>query len=176
MVRLGGGLLGAVVATSLDRAVVKECSARGCATIEQLLDQSVSSGRRCPDRHGRDPLVIRFDSVSKRYPDGTVAVDSLDMTAPSRQITVLVGPSGCGKTTSLRMVNRMITPTEGRIWLDDQDTGTLKPHELRRQMGYVIQHAGLFPHRTIVDNIATVPYLLGWDKKKAQARARELLE
>ena len=120
--------------------------------------------------------MIRFDSVSKRYPDGTVAVDHLDMTAPSGQITVLVGPSGCGKTTSLRMINRMIVPTDGRIWLDDQDTGTLKPHELRRQMGYVIQHAGLFPHRTIVDNIATVPYLLGWDRKKARARAHELLE
>ena len=120
--------------------------------------------------------MIRFDSVSKRYPDGTVAVDHLDMTAPSGQITVLVGPSGCGKTTSLRMINRMIAPTEGRIWLDDQDTGSLKPHELRRQMGYVIQHAGLFPHRTIVDNVATVPYLLGWDKKKARARALELLD
>ncbi|MFL6161649.1 MAG: ABC transporter ATP-binding protein [Jatrophihabitantaceae bacterium] len=120
--------------------------------------------------------MIRFDSVSKRYPDGTVAVDRLDLTAPSGQITVLVGPSGCGKTTSLRMINRMIVPTEGRIWLDDQDTGTLRPHELRRQMGYVIQHAGLFPHRTIVDNIATVPYLLGWDKKKARDRAHELLE
>jgi osmoprotectant transport system ATP-binding protein len=120
--------------------------------------------------------VIRFDSVSKRYPDGTVAVDHLDMTAPSGQITVLVGPSGCGKTTSLRMINRMIVPTEGRIWLDEQDTGSLKPHELRRQIGYVIQHAGLFPHRTIVDNIATVPYLLGWDRKKARARALELLD
>jgi osmoprotectant transport system ATP-binding protein len=127
-------------------------------------------------RKGRDSLVIRFDSVSKRYPDGTVAVDQLDLTAPSGQITVLVGPSGCGKTTSLRMINRMIVPTAGRIWLDDQDTGSLKPHELRRQIGYVIQHAGLFPHRTIVDNIATVPYLLGWDRKKARARALELLD
>jgi len=120
--------------------------------------------------------VIRFDAVTKRYPDGTVAVDSLELTAASGQITVLVGPSGCGKTTSLRMINRMITPTSGQIWLDDRDTGQFKPHELRRQIGYVIQHAGLFPHRTIVDNIATVPYLLGWDKKKARARAHELLE
>ncbi|HTZ45777.1 MAG TPA: ATP-binding cassette domain-containing protein [Jatrophihabitans sp.] len=120
--------------------------------------------------------MIRFDSVSKRYPDGTTAVDTLDLTAPAGQITVLVGPSGCGKTTSLRMVNRMIAPTEGRIWLDEKDTGTLKPHELRRQMGYVIQHAGLFPHRTIVDNVATVPYLLGWDRKRARSRALELLE
>ncbi|HEY0168466.1 MAG TPA: ABC transporter ATP-binding protein [Jatrophihabitans sp.] len=120
--------------------------------------------------------MIRFDSVSKHYPDGTVAVDSLDMVAPSGQITVLVGPSGCGKTTSLRMINRMIEPTSGKVWLDDKDTSTIATHELRRQIGYVIQHAGLFPHRTILDNIATVPLLLGWDRKKARARSRELLE
>jgi osmoprotectant transport system ATP-binding protein len=120
--------------------------------------------------------VIRFDSVSKHYPDGTVAVDSLDLVAPSGQITVFVGPSGCGKTTSLRMINRMIEPTSGTIWLDDKDTSTIATHELRRQIGYVIQHAGLFPHRTILDNIATVPLLLGWDRKKARARSRELLE
>jgi osmoprotectant transport system ATP-binding protein len=120
--------------------------------------------------------VIRFDSVSKHYPDGTVAVDSLDLVAPSGQITVFVGPSGCGKTTSLRMINRMIEPTSGKIWLDDQDTSTIPTHVLRRQIGYVIQHAGLFPHRTILDNIATVPLLLGWDRKKARARSRELLE
>jgi osmoprotectant transport system ATP-binding protein len=120
--------------------------------------------------------VIRFDSVSKHYPDGTVAVDSLDLVAPSGQITVFVGPSGCGKTTSLRMINRMIEPTSGKIWLDDKDTSTIPTHELRRQIGYVIQHAGLFPHRTILDNIATVPLLLGWDRKKARARSRELLE
>jgi osmoprotectant transport system ATP-binding protein len=120
--------------------------------------------------------VIRFESVTKTYPDGTVAVDSLSLEAPSGQITVFVGPSGCGKTTSLRMINRMIEPTSGTIWLDDKDTSTIPAHELRRHIGYVIQHAGLFPHRTIVDNIATVPYLLGWDKKKARARSHELME
>ena len=120
--------------------------------------------------------MIRFETVSKHYPDGTVAVDSLDLVAPSGEITVFVGPSGCGKTTSLRMINRMIEPTSGKIWLDDQDTSTIATHELRRQIGYVIQHAGLFPHRTIIDNIATVPLLLGWNRKKARARARELLE
>ncbi|MBV9823429.1 MAG: ABC transporter ATP-binding protein [Actinobacteria bacterium] len=120
--------------------------------------------------------MIRFDSVSKHYPDGTIAVDSLDLVAPSGQITVFVGPSGCGKTTSLRMINRMIEPTSGTVWLDDRDTSKIATHELRRQIGYVIQHAGLFPHRTILDNIATVPLLLGWDRKKARARSRELLE
>jgi len=120
--------------------------------------------------------VIRFESVTKRYPDGTVAVDGLSLTAPSGQITVFVGPSGCGKTTSLRMINRMIEPTAGRIWLDDQDTASVDAATLRRGIGYVIQHAGLFPHRTVVDNIATVPFLLGWDRKKARARSLELME
>jgi osmoprotectant transport system ATP-binding protein len=120
--------------------------------------------------------VIRFDRATKRYPDGTVAVDELDLEAPSGKITVLVGPSGCGKTTSLRMINRMIEPSSGTIWLDDTDTASMPAHELRRQIGYVIQHAGLFPHRTILDNVATVPLLLGEDKKQARARAMELLE
>ena len=120
--------------------------------------------------------MIRFDSVSKEYPDGTVAVGGLDMVAPTGKITVLVGPSGCGKTTSLRMINRMIEPTGGRIWVDERDTATMNAAELRRGIGYVIQQAGLFPHRTIAANIATVPLLLGWDKKKARSRAIELLE
>ncbi len=120
--------------------------------------------------------MIRFESVSKRYPDGTVAVDELNLTAPTGQITVLVGPSGCGKTTSLRMINRMIEPTSGRIFIDDQDASTLSPSELRRGMGYVIQHAGLFPHRTIVDNVATVPVMLGMGKKEARQKALGLLE
>jgi osmoprotectant transport system ATP-binding protein len=120
--------------------------------------------------------MIRFDSVSKEYPDGTVAVGGLEMAAPTGKITVLVGPSGCGKTTSLRMINRMIEPTSGRIWIDDRDTATMDAAELRRGIGYVIQQAGLFPHRTVAANIATVPMLLGWDRKKARARALELLE
>jgi osmoprotectant transport system ATP-binding protein len=120
--------------------------------------------------------MIRFDEVTKRYPDGTVAVDHFSLVAPSGEITVLVGPSGCGKTTSLRMINRMIEPTSGRILLDDRDTASIKPAQLRRGMGYVIQHAGLFPHRTVLDNIATVPLLEGEDKKMARARAMELLD
>jgi osmoprotectant transport system ATP-binding protein len=120
--------------------------------------------------------MIRFDNVSKRYPDGTVAVDALSLEAPTGKITVFVGPSGCGKTTSLRMINRMIDPTSGSIWIDDTNAADLPAHELRRKIGYVIQHAGLFPHRTIIDNIATVPYLLGQDKKEARAGAAELLE
>ncbi|MEV0230339.1 ABC transporter ATP-binding protein [Nonomuraea sp. NPDC050786] len=120
--------------------------------------------------------MITFDAVTKRYPDGTVAVDRLDLEAPTGEITVLVGPSGCGKTTSLRMINRMIDASEGQILLDGTPVQGIDPPTLRRGIGYVIQQAGLFPHRKIVDNIATVPYLLGWEKKKARDRAMELLE
>ncbi|MEV0167099.1 ABC transporter ATP-binding protein [Nonomuraea fuscirosea] len=120
--------------------------------------------------------MITFDSVTKRYPDGTVAVDHLSLEAPTGEITVFVGPSGCGKTTSLRMINRMIDASEGRILLDGEPVQNIDPPTLRRGIGYVIQQAGLFPHRKIVDNVATVPYLLGWDRKKARARAMELLE
>ena len=120
--------------------------------------------------------MIRFDNVTKRYPDGTVAVDGLTLEAPTGKITVFVGPSGCGKTTSLRMINRMIEPTSGRICIDGREHRTSCPPQLRRGIGYVIQHAGLFPHRTVIDNVATVPFLLGQDKKQARARALELLE
>jgi osmoprotectant transport system ATP-binding protein len=120
--------------------------------------------------------LIRIDSVTKRYPDGTVAVDRLSLEIPDRSITVLVGPSGCGKTTTLRMINRMVEPSEGTILLDGEDIQRQPVTTLRRSMGYVIQNAGLFQHRTIADNIATVPRMLGWGKQKARARAAELME
>ncbi|MFI6408352.1 ABC transporter ATP-binding protein [Streptomyces sp. NPDC050548] len=120
--------------------------------------------------------MIRIDSVTKRYPDGTVAVDRLSLDIPDRSITVLVGPSGCGKTTTLRMINRMVDLSEGTISLDGADITKQPVNTLRRSMGYVIQNAGLFQHRTIVDNIATVPRMLGWGKEKARARATELME
>ncbi len=120
--------------------------------------------------------MIELESVSKRYPDGTLAVEDISLVAPSGRTTVLVGPSGCGKTTTLRMVNRMLEPTGGRILLDGTDTAAVDAATLRRGIGYVIQHAGLFPHRTVLDNVTTVPELLGWDRKRAKARASELLE
>jgi osmoprotectant transport system ATP-binding protein len=120
--------------------------------------------------------VIEFRGVTKRFPDGTVAVDDLDLQVRDGGITVFVGPSGCGKTTSLRMVNRMIDPSEGTILVNGTDVMKTDAAQLRRGIGYVIQQAGLFPHRTIVDNVATVPLLLGWDKRKARDRARELME
>jgi osmoprotectant transport system ATP-binding protein len=120
--------------------------------------------------------VIEFRDVTKRFPDGTVAVDDLNLQVRDGGITVFVGPSGCGKTTSLRMVNRMIDSTSGTILVNDRDVMKTDAAELRRGIGYVIQQAGLFPHRTILDNIATVPLLLGWNKKKARGRAAELME
>jgi osmoprotectant transport system ATP-binding protein len=120
--------------------------------------------------------VIRFESVSKTFPGGTLAVDHLDLQAPTGQITVLVGPSGCGKTTSLRMINKMERPTSGRIWLDDRDIAKVRAATLRRGIGYVIQQAGLFPHRTVVDNVATVPLLLGARRREARTAALHLLE
>jgi osmoprotectant transport system ATP-binding protein len=119
--------------------------------------------------------MITFDSVTKAFPGGNVAVDNLSLELPTGQITVLVGPSGCGKTTSLRMINRTIEPTSGTISIDGQDVTQQDAALLRRNIGYVIQNAGLFPHRTIADNIATVPLLNGVNKKQAREEAVELL-
>ena len=120
--------------------------------------------------------MIEFRGVTKRFADGTVAVDDLDLVAENGRITVLVGPSGCGKTTSLRMINRMVDPTSGTILVDGEDVRSRPPARLRRGIGYVIQQAGLFPHRTVLDNVATVPRLLGWRRGRARDRAAELLE
>jgi len=119
--------------------------------------------------------MITFDAVTKEFPGGSVAVDHLSLELPTGQITVFVGPSGCGKTTSLRMINRTIEPTSGTISIDGEDVTTQDAALLRRKIGYVIQNAGLFPHRTIADNIATVPLLNGVDKKQARQEAVELL-
>ena len=120
--------------------------------------------------------MIEFESVSKRYRDGTTAVRDLSLTIPSDKITVIVGPSGCGKTTTLRMINRMLEPTKGRITWDGKPLRSQRKTQLRRQMGYVIQSGGLFPHRTVIENIQTVPTLLGWSKTKNRDRSYELLE
>ncbi|HWC68692.1 MAG TPA: ATP-binding cassette domain-containing protein, partial [Acidimicrobiales bacterium] len=120
--------------------------------------------------------MIQLTHVSKRFPDGTVAVGDLSLTMDTGSITVLVGTSGCGKTTTLRMINRMLEPTGGTIEIDGRDVTSIPTHELRRGIGYVIQQGGLFPHRTVADNVATVPHLLGWDKKRARRRAAELIE
>ncbi|MFJ2157882.1 betaine/proline/choline family ABC transporter ATP-binding protein [Streptomyces sp. NPDC087856] len=120
--------------------------------------------------------MIRFEQVSKRYPDGTTAVDGLSFEVNEGELVTLVGPSGCGKTTTMMMVNRLIEPTSGRIFVNGEDIATVDPVRLRRRIGYVIQQVGLFPHRTVLDNTATVPSLVGWKRTKARARAAELLD
>ncbi|MFF4308934.1 ABC transporter ATP-binding protein [Streptomyces sp. 900105755] len=120
--------------------------------------------------------MIRFEQVTKRYADGTTAVDGLSFEVTAGELVTLVGPSGCGKTTTMMMVNRLIEPTSGRILVDGEDVAGVDPVMLRRRIGYVIQQVGLFPHRTVLDNTATVPALLGWRRDRARARAAELLD
>ncbi|ONI61896.1 ABC transporter ATP-binding protein [Leifsonia sp. ALI-44-B] len=120
--------------------------------------------------------MIRFDGVTKRFPDGTLAVDDFSLDIPSRKTTVFVGSSGCGKTTILRMINRMVDPSGGRIVIDDEDISTLNPVKLRRRIGYVMQNSGLLPHRTVIDNVATVPLLEGVKKKQAHDAALALMD
>ncbi|WP_353057921.1 ATP-binding cassette domain-containing protein [Propionimicrobium sp. PCR01-08-3] len=122
---------------------------------------------------------VRFDHLTKRYPrpgqEPTVAVEDVNLSVEPGSLTVLVGSSGSGKTTLLRSVNRMVTPTSGRVLIDGRDTAELDPVKLRRTIGYVMQESGLLPHRRVIDNIATVPRLNGVKKAPAQAHARELM-
>ena len=118
---------------------------------------------------------IRLEGVSKTYADGTVGVERLDLTFAAGELSVLVGPSGCGKTTTMKMINRVIEPTTGRILLGGEDVTRVDADRLRRRIGYVIQNVGLFPHQTVRANVATVPRLLGWDKRRTSARVDELL-
>jgi osmoprotectant transport system ATP-binding protein len=120
--------------------------------------------------------MLRLEGVSKVWADGNTAVHALDLDVPAGEVAVLVGPSGCGKTTTLRMINRLVEPTAGRILLDGVDVTHGDPVELRRRIGYVIQSVGLFPHQRVADNIATVPRLLRWPKARIDARVEELLE
>ncbi len=121
--------------------------------------------------------MIRLENLSKTFPGQTEsAVEDLSMEIPKGEIVVFVGPSGCGKTTTMKMINRIIEPSSGRIFLEDEDVTTVNADNLRRRMGYVIQQIGLFPHKTIADNIATVPKMLGWEKKRVSDRVDELLE
>jgi osmoprotectant transport system ATP-binding protein len=120
--------------------------------------------------------MIEFSAVTKRFADGTEAVVDFDLIIPSRQTTVLVGSSGCGKTTLLRMINRMVDPTSGHVEIDGENIALLDPVALRRRIGYVLQNSGLLPHRTVLDNVATVPLLEGVPRRTARADALELLD
>ncbi|MEV0721286.1 ATP-binding cassette domain-containing protein [Micromonospora purpureochromogenes] len=125
---------------------------------------------------GHSAASITLDGIRKRYPDGTEAVRELSLEVKAGELVVLIGPSGCGKSTVLRMVNRLIEPTGGRILLGDEDITRVDPVKLRRRIGYVIQNVGLFPHQTVHTNVGTVPRLLGWPKERIRRRADELLE
>jgi osmoprotectant transport system ATP-binding protein len=120
--------------------------------------------------------MITFENVTKRYPDGTVAVDDLTLEVPEGTLTVFVGPSGCGKTTSMRMINRMIEPTSGTLTVDGKDVAKVDPVKLRLGIGYVIQSAGLMPHLRVVDNVATVPVLRGESRRSARKSAIDVME
>ncbi|MEV6338189.1 ATP-binding cassette domain-containing protein [Nocardia vinacea] len=122
-------------------------------------------------------VEIVLDEVTKHYPgQRDPAVDRVSLTIPAGEIVVLVGPSGCGKTTTMRMINRLIEPTSGTITIGGRDVTGVNPDQLRRGIGYSIQQAGLFPHLTVAKNVATVPGLIGWDRKKVAARTDEMLE
>jgi osmoprotectant transport system ATP-binding protein len=122
-------------------------------------------------------VEIVLHSVTKHYPgQRDPAVDSVSLTIPAGEIVVLVGPSGCGKTTTMRMINRLIEPTSGTITIDGRDAATIHPDRLRRGIGYSIQQAGLFPHLTVAKNVATVPGLIGWDRRRIAARVDEMLK
>jgi osmoprotectant transport system ATP-binding protein len=125
---------------------------------------------------GRTAASITLENVGKVYPDGTVAVGDISLEVRAGELAVLIGPSGCGKSTVLRMINRLIEPSKGRILIDGEDVSAQDPVVLRRRVGYVIQNVGLFPHQTIRTNVGTVPRLLGWDRKRIKDRADELLE
>jgi osmoprotectant transport system ATP-binding protein len=120
--------------------------------------------------------VITLDQVTKRFGTGATAVDNLSLTVDEGELVVFVGPSGCGKTTTMKMVNRLIDPTSGRILIAGRDVAQDDPVAVRRGIGYVIQQIGLFPHQTIGDNVATVPRLLGWDRTRIRSRVGELLD
>jgi osmoprotectant transport system ATP-binding protein len=120
--------------------------------------------------------MITFTDVTKRYPDGTVAVDALSLDVPAGSLTVFVGPSGCGKTTSMRMINRMVEPTSGTVSVDGRDVSTVDPVKLRLGIGYVIQSGGLMPHQRVIDNVACVPVLTGVSRRAARQAAYGLLE
>jgi len=135
--------------------------------VEQVASRESGAG---------EAVAVEFRDATKRYPGATDdAVRGLTLEVPAGEICVLVGPSGCGKTTAMRMVNRMVEITDGDILVGDRTVRERGPAELRREIGYVIQQIGLFPHRTIADNIATVPRLLGWERERIDARVDELL-
>jgi osmoprotectant transport system ATP-binding protein len=124
--------------------------------------------------------MIKLENLTKQFAQkrgqGVKAVDNVNLNVPEGEMCVLLGPSGCGKTTTLKMINRLITPSSGKILINGEDTSEMDTVSLRRSIGYVIQQIGLFPNMTIEENITVVPRMLGWDKARSKARAAELMD
>jgi osmoprotectant transport system ATP-binding protein len=160
------------VSDSVTPATTTTSAARPGSTAVGVDDGGSPAARNAS--HGERILL---DGVTKKYPgQGRAAVDDVTLEIPAGEIVMLVGPSGCGKTTTMKMINRLIEPTSGRILIGDEDVTHKNADELRRRIGYVIQGAGLFPHYTVGDNIGLVPNLLKWDKSRTRTRVDELLE
>ncbi len=141
--------------------------------MERTISTDDLSSHADSEHHGS---AVRLENVTKRYGDDSLpAVDDVSLTIDPGELVILLGPSGSGKTTLLKMINRLYEPTSGQIWIDNTEVHDLKPPQLRRHIGYVIQQSGLFPHMRVADNIAVVPKLLGWDKKRIARRVDELL-
>lgn len=120
--------------------------------------------------------MIEFKNVRKKFEDGTEAIKGIDLVIPEGELTALIGPSGCGKTTTMKMINKLIVPTDGKIYIDGEEIASKNEVELRRNIGYVIQRIGLLPHMTIEENIALIPKLKGWKKEQYAPRVDELME
>src|SRR5690625_3757690 len=127
-------------------------------------------------KEGGESNMIEFKNIYKQYDTGSVVLKDINLTCEEGEITVLIGPSGCGKTTTMKLINRLIGPSDGSISIDGKDISEINPVELRRGIGYVIQHIGLFPHMTIAQNVSVVPNLLKWEKDKINNRVDELLD
>ncbi|MGI8574957.1 MAG: ATP-binding cassette domain-containing protein [Egibacteraceae bacterium] len=139
-------------------------------------EQQVQDDRSAASAEEREPMIV-LDGLTKRFPSQKQpAVNELSLDIPEGEIVILVGPSGCGKTTTLEMINRLVEPSSGRIYLEGEDVTDVDADQLRRRMGYVIQQIGLFPHQTIAQNVATVPRMLGWEQHQIEERVDELLD
>ena len=163
--------------TDQQAPVDADSTSSGPSPSARARGSALRAGDPASDGEVGGDIAIRLEDLTKAYPGAArPAVDGLDLTIPRGELVALVGPSGCGKTTTLKMINRLVEPTGGTVWLEGTDIRTRPVHELRRGIGYVIQQAGLFPHRSVADNIATVPKLLGWERDRIGERVAELAE
>ena len=177
---IGAGGLGLLIRTGITQTDTRQILAGAIAVsvLALVSDRLLALLQRRLTSPGLVLRMIQIENLSKEFlQDGkrVVALDGIDLEVPRGEICVLLGPSGCGKTTTLKIINRLVTPTGGRVLVDGQDTGQFDVIELRRKIGYVIQQVGLFPHMTVEENIGVVPRLLGWPVERRRQRALDLL-